>query len=388
MDHKIVLHQGVYKKTASLGEAVFLITGMTIGAGILGLPYVVSRVGVIIGVLMIVVLGLVMMLLNLMVGEIAVRTRQDFQLAGFAGKYLGKGVKNFMSLMLIFGFFGTLLAYVVGEGRALSAIFGGDPVYWSVFFWSIGSIFIWRGLQTIKKLEMILSMVVIAIITGLSIFIFGKFNVSNFFYTDLTKIFLPYGVIMFALSGSAAVAEAHAILPNDPKKYRKAVILGSAIPIFVYVLFALSVAAFSGLNTTEVATVGLGNSLGGWAVIAGNVFAILAMGTGFMGFGVALKQIFVWDYKVNKNLAEFTVIAVPIILFLFGIRSFVVVLDIVGGLFIGLEAIVLVAVAYMARKKGDIPTQSFGLKNFWLMAIPILFFFSLASVYTVMKMVY
>jgi tyrosine-specific transport protein len=385
---KIVLHQGVYKKTASLGEAVFLITGMTIGAGILGLPYVVSRVGVIIGVLMIVVLGLVMMLLNLMVGEIAVRTRQDFQLAGFAGKYLGKGVKNFMSLMLIFGFFGTLLAYVVGEGRALSAIFGGDPIYWSVFFWSIGSIFIWRGLQTIKKLEMILSMVVIAIITGLSIFIFGKFNVSNFFYTDLTKIFLPYGVIMFALSGSAAVAEAHAILPNDPKKYRKAVILGSAIPIFVYVLFALSVAAFSGLNTTEVATVGLGNSLGGWAVIAGNVFAILAMGTGFMGFGVALKQIFVWDYKVNKNLAEFTVIAVPIILFLFGIRSFVAVLDIVGGLFIGLEAIVLVAVAYMARKKGDIPTQSFGLKNFWLMAIPILFFFSLASVYTVMKMVY
>jgi len=69
----VVLHQGVFKHTATVGEAVFMITGMTIGAGILGLPYVVSQVGLIIGLIYIVVLGLVVMMLNLIIGEIAVR---------------------------------------------------------------------------------------------------------------------------------------------------------------------------------------------------------------------------------------------------------------------------------------------------------------------------
>jgi amino acid permease len=73
---KIILHQGVYKKSVSVGDAVFMITGMTIGAGILGIPYVVAQVGLKVGIAYILVLGLVMLLLNLMLGEIAVRTNE------------------------------------------------------------------------------------------------------------------------------------------------------------------------------------------------------------------------------------------------------------------------------------------------------------------------
>ncbi len=385
-DGKIVLHKGVYKKTASFGEAVFLITGMTIGAGVLGLPYVVAQVGVVIGVLMIMVLGLVMMLLNLMIGEIAVRTRDNLQLSGFAGKYLGSGAKTLMSVIIIVSGYGTLLAYIVGEGKALSAIFGGNSAWWSVLFWSVGSVLIWRGLQTVKKVERILSIAVISIISFLSIFCLSKFNLDNFLYSDISKIFLPYGVILFAFHASAAIAETHALLPGEPQKFKKAVILGGLIPIAVYALFALAVVSFSGLSTTEVATVGLGQALGPWAVILANAFAILAMGTGFMGYGIALKQSFTWDHKINKYLAEFAVISVPLILFLFGIRSFVAVLDVVGGLFIGFEAVLVVAMVYMARRRGDIEDTRFGFKHFWLAAIPVLIFFSLASVYTVLKM--
>ena len=55
----IVSHKGIFKKQASTSEAVFMITGLTIGAGVLGLPYVVARSGLSIGLLLIVVWGLV-----------------------------------------------------------------------------------------------------------------------------------------------------------------------------------------------------------------------------------------------------------------------------------------------------------------------------------------
>lgn len=382
----VVLHQGVFKPTATVGEAVFMITGMTIGAGILGLPYVVSQVGLIIGLIYILVLGLVVMMLNLIIGEIAVRTKENFQLPGFAGKYLGSWAKTVMSLIIILTGYGALLAYIVGEGEALSAMFGGDKVWWSVCFWSIGSILIWRGLQTVKNVEKILSVIVIGLIVGLCLFLLDKFQVTNFFYSDLTKLFLPYGVILFALNATPAIAEAHALLPNSQKHFRKAIIIGGLIPIAVYMLFVLAVVGFSGLNTTEIATIGLDHQFGGWVNACANLFAALAMGTGFLGVGIALKQSLVWDHKVGRHLAEFAVVSVPLILFLFGFRSFVSILDIIGGLFIGIEAVLLVMIAYKARKRGDIDASRYGLNNFWIVAVPVLLFFSAASIYTVIKL--
>ncbi|PIT88343.1 MAG: hypothetical protein COU29_00940 [Candidatus Magasanikbacteria bacterium CG10_big_fil_rev_8_21_14_0_10_36_32] len=385
-EKSVVLHQGVYKQTATVSEAVFMITGMTIGAGILGLPYVVAQVGLIIGLIYILVLGLVVMMLNLIIGEIAVRTKENFQIPGFAGRYLGCWAKRLMSLIIILTGYGALLAYIIGEGEALSAMFGGDKVWWSICFWSIGSILIWRGLQTVKNVEKILSMVVIGLIVGLSLFLLDKFHPANFFYTDLTKLFLPYGVILFALNATPAIAEAHALLPGSQKHFRKAIIIGGLIPIGVYLLFVLAVVGFLGVNTTEIATVGLNHQFGGWVYACANLFAALAMGTGFLGIGIALKQSLIWDHKINRYLAEFAVISVPVILFLFGFRSFVSILDVIGGLFIGIEAVLLVAIAYKARKKGDLDASRYGLNNFWLVAIPVLLFFSAASIYTVVKL--
>src|SRR3989339_1598077 len=147
LEKPIILHQGVYKPQASVAEAVFMITGMTIGAGILGIPYVIVKVGLWVGLLYILVLGTVMLYLNLMTGEVAVRTKQSLQLPGLAGHYLGPWAKNFLSAVMIFGGTGALLAYTVGEGQILSAMFGGEPLMWGTIFWALASIVVWRGLQ-------------------------------------------------------------------------------------------------------------------------------------------------------------------------------------------------------------------------------------------------
>lgn len=362
-----------------------MITGLTIGAGVLGLPYVVARSGLVIGLLLIVIWGLVILLLNLMLGEIVVRTKESFQLPGLAGKYLGKFAKILLSFVIVLAGFGSLLAYIIGEGQALSAIFGGAPMWWSVFFWSIASFFVWQGLDTIKKIDRVLSLSVIILIVGLSLFLLPHIKPINLDYIEIGNFFLPFGVILFALHAAPSIAEAHAVLPGSQKRFKKAIIIGTLIPTAVYVIFALAVVGYFGLNTTEVATVGLGTALGRPFAILANSFAVMAMATCFMGMGLALKQTLMWDHKIRRNFADFAVITVPILLFLFGFRSFVAVIDFVGGLFIGIESLLVVAICYQARKKGDLDGSRYGLQSFWLIAIPVIIFFIVATIYSVFK---
>lgn len=380
------MHQGVYKPTASVAEAVFMITGMTIGAGVLGIPYVVAQVGLLIGLIYILVLGLVMLALNLLIGEVAVRTGENLQLAGLAGKYLGGWAKGLMSLIIIFSGYGALLAYMVGESQTLAALFGGEPAWWGVFFWSLGSFLVWRGLQTVKIVEKIFSFIVIALIAGLSIYLFRHFEIAVVPYYNLSKIFLPYGVILFALHASPAIAEAHALLPGSQRHFKRAVILGTLIPIAVYLLFALAAVGAGGLSVTEVATVGLGQKYGDGVALLGNLFAIFAMGTGFFGFGVALKQTFVWDHKLSPWFAQFLVISIPLLLFLLGLRSFIGILDLVGGLFIGVEAVLVVLIYWQAKRRGELDASRYNLHHLWLVLAPVLLVFTLATVFSIIKL--
>lgn len=375
-NQKLILHQGVYKKPVSVADAVFMITGMTIGAGILGIPYVVAQVGLKIGIAYILIFGIIMLALNLIVGEIAVRTRESLQIPGLVGKYLGRWPKYFINILRVFGSYGILLAYISGEGQALANLFGGNPVVWSVVFWGIGSVIVWRGLETIKVAERILSLVVMTLICGVSVYILKDFNTAAWAYADLTHLFLPYGVILFALSGTAGVIEAHALLPNDQKSFKKALIIGSLIPIAIYILFTIAVVGATGLQTTEIATIGLGQKFGPGILLFSNIFAILAMSTGFIGSGIVLKQNFVWDNKINKYLAEFLVISVPILLFMAGLREFITILSISGGILVGIEAVMLVLVCWQARAKGNSSASGFNPHHFWLLGVPVFFIFT------------
>ena len=383
----VVLHQGVYKKTLGISSAVFMITGMTIGAGILGIPYVVAQVGLLVGLAYILFLGIVMLSLNLMVGEIAVRTKDSYQLPGLAGKYLGNWAKILMSIVVIFSGIGTLLAYLVGEGESLSGIFGGDPAWWTIIFWTFGSVLVWRGLQTVKVVEKVLSILVIGIILGLSLAFLPHVQVVNLNYFNWSKFFLPFGVILFALHAAPSIAEAHALLPNSQRHFRKALIVGTLIPIFVYIIFALAVVGVMGKETTEIATLGLGSKFGSWVRILANVFAVFAMGTGFMGLGIALKQTLVWDWKVSSFLATFLVILAPLTLFMAGFRSFVNILGVVGGLFLGVEAILMTLMYWKAKKVGDLPADRYSLPAAGLLTFLVLAVFTVATVVSIIKLI-
>lgn len=385
-EKKVLLHQGIFKEEATVTEAVFMITGMTIGAGILAIPYAVSQVGILAGVAYIAALGFIVLFLNLMIGEIVSRNQEQMQLGGLAGKYLGPWAKYFLVAIFLFSAFGTLLVYIIGEGRSLSAIFGGSELVWSVIFWSVGSFLIWGGLKRIKQVDKLFGFIIMGIIAGLSLFLLPKFNLSELTYFDGTQILFPLGVILFALHASPAIAEAHTLLPNRVKDFRRAVVLGTAIPIVLYILFTVAVVGFTGADTTEIATIGLGVALGPFVGVLANIFAVMAMSTGFIGLGTALRQTLSWDLKMPDRGSVILVVFVPLALFLFGIRSFVLVLDAIGTIAIASEAIIMAMVYLKARKGTDsIPEHYLYPNRPLLITFPVVMFFGSLLVFSFYK---
>ena len=120
--------------------------------------------------------------------------------------------------------------------------------------------------------------------------------------------------------------------------------------------------------------------------MASNLFAALAMGTAFMGLGMALKQTLIWDHKLPKWVADYFVIAIPLLLFLIGFRSFITVLNAVGGVFIGIEAIFMVLIFWQARKKGEVDAHRYGSRHFWLLVLPVFAVFTFATVFSIVNL--
>jgi len=377
-------HNGIFRKNISLWEATALL--VPIGAGVLGIPYAVAQVGLFIGILYIIILGGIMMALNLLVGEIMVRTKGKKQLVGLAKRYLGTTGQVFMSVIIYLGLFGTLVVYIIGIGESLATIFSGGAFFWSTVFFLLGSIVIFIGLRTIKKIEFLLILGVLVIVGVIAIFSTPYVALPHITYTNWGALLFPYGVILFAFHGTTSIPEAHSLLIHKSHILKKAFIYAMLIAMCIYAVFAVIVVGVTGTQTTGIATIGLGLAIGPSMLLFGNLFAVLAMGSSFLMVGVALRDSFVWDIKIPQTLASFLVCGIPFLIFLLGLRQFITAVDIVGGLFGSMEFVLLLLIYYQAKRKGDLPVGKYKLHHTAIVAILLFAMFAVGTVMSLMKL--
>ncbi|MBU2634046.1 MAG: hypothetical protein KJ674_02270 [Nanoarchaeota archaeon] len=337
-------------------EAIATLIGTIIGAGILGIPYVISKSGFLIGLVHIVIIGLIILAVNLFIGEVVLRTKGNHQLTGYAAKYFGKYGKIIMTVLMVFGINGVLIAYLIGGSESLSAIFGGNIFYYFIGYFLFMSILIFIGLKAIRKTELIMSGLILFIVLIISLIGFTKFDIVNIQMVNLSYVFYPYGIVLLAfLGGMAAIPEMKEELVNNKKELKKAIMIGVLVPLIVYILFSFVVLGVTGINTYEIATLGLSNVFGWQVALFGNLFALFAVSTGFLVLGLALKEMYNYDFKLNKNVSWFLACIPPFLflVFFWNLASFKNVLNVTGALFGGLESIFIILIYYKAKKMGD-----------------------------------
>jgi len=368
-------------------QAVAILVGTIIGAGILGIPYVIAQSGFLSGLGIIVLLGLAAMIINLMIAEVMMRTRFRHQLSGLAGKYLGKPFEHIQALSVIIGTYGGLTAYIIGEGQVLSVLFGTPEknLQYSLLFLLIGTIILLIGLRIIKVLETFLVLLLILallVITGWSL---PSLDLSNLVYNHFDKMFVPYGVLLFAYGGMGSIFSIKEVLNKKKHLIRPAIIVGSLIPLILYALFAFIVVGVTGLATTDIATIGLGATIGYKILLVSNIFAVLAMATSFFTLGIGLLQLFHFDYRLPVWLSWLLVIIFPLMIFLFVSHNFIQVIGTAGSLTFGLTGVLVVLSFWRAKKEGD-QQPAFSLPKFKWVGLSLVAMFTVGFALTIIKL--
>ncbi len=268
------------------------------------------------------------------------------------GKYLGNFWEKITSIILILAVAGSLLAYFVGVGEVLAAVFGGSQLIWGLGFYIVASLCVYCGIKLIKNADFILAGFIFLIVLIILFLSHQHINLGNLAAFDWTKLLVPYGVVLFACSGLIAIPEVRQILFRREHLFKKVVFLGALIPGIIYLIFAWIVVGVTGLQTTEVATIGLGQVIGPTILILGNLFAFFTMSTSFLTLGLGLKETLYFDFKIKHLWAWLLSALLPLIIYFAGLHDFISILAIAGALGFGINGIVYIFCYWVARKKG------------------------------------
>ena len=326
--------------------SVSTLSGTIIGVGIFALPYITLQVGFWIMFGYFLFSATVIILIHLFFGELALKTPDLKRFPGFAKIYLGNWGEKVAGIASILGIFGAILAYFIVGGEflteMLSPIFGGSNLLYTLFYFIIGAGLIYFGINAIAQVEF-WGLVLFFLALILMFFKgFSQIQIQNLFpKPDFSKFFLPYGPLIFSLWGTSLIPEVEEMLGKNKKLIKKVIFISILIPVLVYLLFIFLVLGITGFQTTESALTGLRSFLGGGIVSLAIFCGVVTTFTSFIALGLTLRNVFLYDLKMNKNLAWAITCFVPLILFLSGIKSFISVISFLGGVMLGLEGILI-----------------------------------------------
>lgn len=344
-----------------------VLIGTIIGAGIFGVPYVVSQVGIVWGAALLGVVGIIAVLVHLMLGEVVLRTPSKHRMVGYAEIYLGPNWKKIVALTSVVGMYGGLLAYIILGGDLLYLLFplNQPDAMWHVLgFYGVFVFAVLKGTKVVSWIEFVASFLLVLFVVGLFATALPSvefLNLQPATSLGFSSIFIPYGVMLFSLMGTAAVPEVRQVLEGKLSKRTKrvsgrafvrALSWGTFVPGVLTFLFAFAVVGLLGSSTTSDSLSNLAPILGSQMVLFGGIFGVAAVFTSMIVTGTTLKKIFWYDYSTSHTTAWILVISIPLMAYFLGLRDFIGVIALMGGVLGGIEGMLLIKIHRSAQKKG------------------------------------
>ena len=361
--------------------SIATLSGTTIGVGLFSLPYIASKVGFWVMLGYFLVLGIIVTIIHSLFGKLAIATPDFKRLPGFAKFHLGKWGERIAFICAVLGAFGAILAYLIVGGSFLESLLSPilnieGNVFYTLLYFITGAILIFLGIKIIAQIEVWGLILFFAVLIIIFIRAYPIIRIEQFFLPpanlDILTFFLPYGAVLFSLWGAVLIPEVEEMLGKDKNLLQKIIPIATFIPIIIYIFFIYLVLGITGPETTESALTGLSNYLGGRLVNLTLLFGLLTTFTSFITLGLTLKRVFWYDLKIGKNLAWALTCFPPLILFLLGLKSFITVISIAGGVMLGVEGILILL---MYQKLVLIKTEGSKDKKSWLLTLALILIF-------------
>jgi len=345
-------------KNYFLALATFI--GYIVGVGMFGLPFIMSKSGVLPFVLLLIGILLIQYVIHLIYANVIIATDTYHQLPGYAGIYLGRTGKYVVFVANLFSNIGALIAYIIVNGKFLSQLlapyYGGSEFFYATLIFALEAFVVYYGMKMVAKTEIVMMtalFVAIGMITwhGLPII-----KAENYLVIDWRYLLLPYGAMFFSLDGSGCLPVLAKLLNKDKAAMKSVIRYGLGISALILFSFVMVIVGISGSTTTDDALTGVKFILDNSVVFFALIFGILAIITSFLGLAESMEKILSWDFKINRKLAWAITVFVPYILYAMGINNLVVIISFVGAIGGGLGGIILVLIFLkMEKMKNKLP---------------------------------
>lgn len=331
-------------KTKNLLGAILLIAGTTVGGGILALPVETGMAGFFPSVVAMIIAWAFMTLTGLYYAEANLWLPEGAHVMTMASKLLGPLGKYTALILFLFIDYASLVAYNSGGGVLISHVLDIGRHGGFVLFALIFGFIVSMGTKVVGRVNSVLMAGLIA--AYLALIGLGSMEIK----TALFKVWgwkqMPYALplVLTTFSFQMIVPSLTPYLNRDPKAIRLAVILGTTLPLVVYIIWqcvVLGIVPSEGLKEAfehgHAATEPLrGFIQSRWLGRIADSFAFFAIVTSYLGIGLSLYDFLSDSIKIKRKgvgkIFLCTLVVVPSLFFAIVYpRAFLVALEVTGG---------------------------------------------------------
>ncbi|MFT3741263.1 MAG: aromatic amino acid transport family protein [Gammaproteobacteria bacterium] len=308
-------------KTNRLLGSIFLIAGTSIGAGMLALPVATANYGVFPAICLFVLCWLCMLATGLLLLEVNLWLKPETNIVSMAQHTLGVGGKIVAWITYLLLFYAVMSAYVSGMGDLVSKSLAG----W--LHWHISTVngalalailvgaAVYTGAHIVDYTNRFFFIAKILTYLAVLALLTSHVNVMqlSFFSTDKMWLALPVAIVSFGYQN--LVPSLRVYLNNDVKKIRRAILIGSTVPLIVYILWEIVIIGVlplegpHGLKAVLMGgqpATGLAQSLDfllgkPWLSLLFKAFTFFAIATSFIGVSFSLFDFLIDSFQLKRN---------------------------------------------------------------------------------------
>lgn len=164
------------EKKLTVWQAACIITGYGVGSGIMTLPFLVDKAGLIPGLIIVAVAFFFSYVMHMMLAEITIGSGKGSQIISVFHTYLFRGPQGNKFVMALFALTALVLitnlaAYVAGGAEVLEAA-GLPPLAAKLAFYAIAAAVVFFGLKVLgisEALSISMIIIIVAVLAGASL---------------------------------------------------------------------------------------------------------------------------------------------------------------------------------------------------------------------------
>ncbi|WP_075882953.1 amino acid permease [Candidatus Protochlamydia sp. W-9] len=299
----------------SLLGGILLVAGCCIGAGMLGLPVLSAMAGFIPSVAMFMTCWAFMVCTGLLLLEVNLWFGQEISIITMAEKTLGEVGKGVSWFVFLFLFYSLMVAYVAASGSLVSDLVeqGFNHSFpqglGSILFCLLFGVLIYLGIGAVDWFNRFLMIGLILTYVCLMITGIPYIDTSLLKHQDWNAATLVLPAVIVSFGFHNLIPSLTTYLNSDRKTLLKAILIGSAIPLVIYlawewlILGLVPLGEFKeALDKGEIATEALKDVVGiSWILDVAQGFAFFAIVTSFLSVAISFVDFLADGLNIQKT---------------------------------------------------------------------------------------